>query len=106
MDAYVAQQQALAAIPATTGYEVVRSASPSSALRVVEDCSEHYGQQEDARAYWTCGRPLAGAGLVLLLEFLDKRLRNSSRAEEMFGYPVVIEIPASSRPTDIRKCHC
>ncbi|HVB92990.1 MAG TPA: hypothetical protein VND67_01625, partial [Acidimicrobiales bacterium] len=34
-----------------------------------------------------------GAGIVLLRELLDKRLRNASRAEANFGFPVVVEIP-------------
>jgi Mrp family chromosome partitioning ATPase len=34
-----------------------------------------------------------GAAIVLLRELLDKRLRNASRAEANFGYPVIVEIP-------------
>ena len=37
---------------------------------------------------------LIGAGIVLLRELLDKRLRSSSRAASNFGFPVVVEIPA------------
>ena len=36
-----------------------------------------------------------GAGIVLLRELLDKRLRNASRAEANFGFPVVVEIPTA-----------
>jgi len=36
-----------------------------------------------------------GAAIVLLRELLDKRLRNASRAEANFGFPVVVEIPAA-----------
>jgi Mrp family chromosome partitioning ATPase len=36
---------------------------------------------------------LIGAGIVLLRELLDKRLRNASRAAANFGYPVIVEIP-------------
>jgi Mrp family chromosome partitioning ATPase len=34
-----------------------------------------------------------GAAIVLLRELLDKRLRNTGRAEANFGYPVIVEIP-------------
>ena len=37
---------------------------------------------------------LLGAGIVLLRELLDKRIRNASRAASNFGFPVVVEIPA------------
>ncbi len=36
-----------------------------------------------------------GAGIVLLRELLDKRLRNAARAEANFGFPVVVEIPTA-----------
>jgi Mrp family chromosome partitioning ATPase len=37
---------------------------------------------------------ILGAGIVLLRELLDKRLRSATRAESNFGFPVVVEIPA------------
>ncbi len=37
-----------------------------------------------------------GAGLVLLRELLDKRLRTAGRAEANFGFPVIAEIPMAS----------
>jgi Mrp family chromosome partitioning ATPase len=37
---------------------------------------------------------LIGAGIVLLRELLDKRLRSATRAESNFGFPVVVEIPS------------
>jgi Mrp family chromosome partitioning ATPase len=37
---------------------------------------------------------LLGAGLVLLRELLNKRIRSSARAESTYGFPVVVEIPA------------
>jgi Mrp family chromosome partitioning ATPase len=37
-----------------------------------------------------------GAGLVLLRELLDKRLRTAARAEANFGFPVIVEIPMAS----------
>ena len=37
---------------------------------------------------------LIGAGIVLLRELLDKRLRSANRAASNFGFPVVVEIPA------------
>lgn len=36
---------------------------------------------------------VVGAGILLLRELLDKRLRNRTRAEANFGFPVVVEIP-------------
>ncbi len=40
---------------------------------------------------------LLGAAIVLARELLDKRLRSADRAESTFGYPVVVEIPGSSK---------
>ena len=40
---------------------------------------------------------ILGAGLVLILALLDKRLRDSSRAASNFGFPVVAEIPLPSK---------
>jgi Mrp family chromosome partitioning ATPase len=37
-----------------------------------------------------------GAGIVLLRELLDKRLRNAARAEANFGFPVAVEVPAAT----------
>jgi Mrp family chromosome partitioning ATPase len=39
---------------------------------------------------------LLAAGLVLLRELLDKRLRNAARAEANFGFPVISEIPSAA----------
>lgn len=44
---------------------------------------------------------LAGAGLVLVLERVDTRIRTSEQASERFGYPVIAEIPTFRR--DLRK---
>ncbi len=35
-----------------------------------------------------------GAGIVLVRELLDKRLRTATRAESTFKYPVLVELPA------------
>ena len=40
---------------------------------------------------------LAGAGLALLLERLDTKVRTSEQATERFGYPVIAEIPSIRR---------
>jgi hypothetical protein len=39
---------------------------------------------------------IIAAALVLLRELLDKRLRSAARAETVFGYPVVAEIPVAT----------
>jgi len=39
---------------------------------------------------------LVAAGIVLLRELLDKRIRTAARAEANFGFPVVVEIPVAS----------
>ena len=40
---------------------------------------------------------IIGAGIVLISALLDKRLRDSSRAANNFGFPVVAEIPLPSK---------
>jgi capsular exopolysaccharide synthesis family protein len=40
---------------------------------------------------------LAGAGLVLVLERVDTKIRTSEQATERFGYPVLAEIPSIPR---------
>ena len=40
---------------------------------------------------------IIGAGIVLILALLDKRLRDSSRAANHFGFPIVAEIPLPSK---------
>jgi capsular exopolysaccharide synthesis family protein len=44
-----------------------------------------------------------GAGLILLLDRLDLRIRTKEQAEEYFGYPVIAEIPALPRRRRRRK---
>ncbi len=39
---------------------------------------------------------LVGAAIVLLRELVDKRLRNASRTEANFGFPVVAQIPSAA----------
>ena len=42
---------------------------------------------------------LLGVGATWLLDAFDKRLRTSKRAEEVFGLPVIVEIPAPKAKT-------
>jgi Mrp family chromosome partitioning ATPase len=41
------------------------------------------------------------AGILLLRELLDKRLRSAARAEANFGFPVVVEIPEAVLATTV-----
>jgi Mrp family chromosome partitioning ATPase len=40
-----------------------------------------------------------GAGIVLLIEMLDQRLRSVSRVEASFRFPVIVEIPVAPLPS-------
>ena len=46
---------------------------------------------------------ILGAGLILLLERIDLRIRTKDQAEDAFGYPVIAEIPALPRGRRRRK---
>jgi Mrp family chromosome partitioning ATPase len=94
----LAQEQALAATSSSTGYLILQPAQASSATKTGGGGLNSLGSSRAVRGVvgLLIGLILA-AGIVLVLEMLDKRIRGSSRAEEMFGYPVVAEIPIPSK---------
>ncbi len=91
-----AQVQALSAASSSTGYLILQPAQASSATG--GGGLSGLGSSRLVRVFagLLIGLVLA-AGIVLVLETLDKRIRGSSRAEETFGYPVVAEIPIPSK---------
>ena len=91
-----AQVQALSAASSSTGYLILQPAQASSATG--GGGLSGLGSSRLVRGFagLLIGLVLA-AGIVLVLEMLDKRIRGSSRAEETFGYPVVAEIPIPSK---------
>ena len=94
----VAQEQALSAASSSTGYLILQPAQASSATKTGGGGLHGLGSSRLVRGFAgvLIGLILA-AGIVLVLEMLDKRIRGSSRAEETFGYPVVAEIPIPSK---------
>ena len=93
LNSALAQVQELSTGPSPSGYSVLQKAQASSAVRVGGKTS---GLPSGAATWGVIGLligALLGAGIVLLIEVFDKRLRNSARAEELFGYRVVAEIP-------------
>lgn len=95
------QEQALSAAsssPSSTGYLILQPAQASSATKTGGGGLGGLGSSRLVRGFagLLIGLILA-AGIVLVLEMLDKRIRGSSRAEETFGYPVVAEIPIPSK---------
>jgi Mrp family chromosome partitioning ATPase len=93
----VAQEQALSAASSSTGYLILQPAQVGSATKTGGGL-DGLGSSRLVRGFvgLLIGLILA-AGIVLLLETLDKRIRGGSRAEETFGYPVVAEIPVPSK---------
>ena len=91
-----AQVQALSAASSSTGYLILQPAQASSATG--GGGLSGLGSSRLVRGFagLLIGLVLA-AGIVLVLEMLDKRIRGSSRVEETFGYPVVAEIPIPSK---------
>ena len=104
--AYQSQQQALAANPATTSYEVVRTASPGSAVRILKAAAPITSNKKTLGLVGLVVGLLLGAGLVLLLEFLDKRLRSSSRSRRCSDTRWCSKYLQLRRLTGIRNCHC
>ena len=94
----LAQEEALSAASSSTGYLILQPAQASSATKTGGAGLDGLGSSRKVRglAGLLIGLILA-AGIVLVLEMLDKRIRGSSRAEETFGYPVVAEIPIPSK---------
>ncbi len=93
----LSQEQALATATPSTGYLVLQPAEASSAIKTGGALGS-IGSSRPVRGFagLLIGLVLA-AGIVLVLEMLDKRIRGSSRAEETFGFPVVAEIPIPSK---------
>ena len=98
LNAALTQEQALSAASSLTGYLILQPAHASSATKTGGGGLDSLGSSRLVRGFagLLIGLVLA-AGIVLVLEMLDKRIRGSSRAEEMFGYPVVAEIPIPSK---------
>ena len=98
MNVALAQEQALSAASSSTGYLILQPAQASSATKTGGGGLGGLGSSRLVRGFagLLIGLILA-AGIVLVLEMLDKRIRGSSRAEETFGYPVVAEIPIPSK---------
>src|ERR1700677_1217630 len=94
----VAQEEALSAASLSTGYLILQPAQASSATKTGGGGLHSLGSSRLIRGFagLLIGLILA-AGIVLVLEMLDKRIRGSSRAEETFGYPVIAEIPIPSK---------
>ena len=93
----LSQEQALATAAPSTGYLVLQPAEASSAIKTGGALGS-IGTSRPVRGFagLLIGLVIA-AGIVLVLEMLDKRIRGSSRAEETFGFPVVAEIPIPSK---------
>ena len=98
LNAALTQEQALSAASSSTGYLILQPAHASSATKTGGGGLGSLGSSRLVRGFagLLIGLVLA-AGIVLVLEMLDKRIRGSSRAEETFGYPVVAEIPIPSK---------
>ena len=98
LNAAVTQEQALSAASSTTGYLILQPAHASSATKNGGGGLSGLGSSRLVRGFagLLIGLVLA-AGIVVVLEMLDKRIRGSARAEETFGYPVVAEIPIPSK---------
>jgi Mrp family chromosome partitioning ATPase len=94
----LAQEEALSAASSSTGYLILQPAQASSATKTGGAGLDGIGSSRLVRGFagLLIGLVLA-AGIVLVLEMLDKRIRGRSRAEETFGYPVVAEIPIPSK---------
>ena len=85
---------------ADSGYTVLHPAVSAVDSKALAKSSLTASRKVRALAGLAVGAVLAAA-LVLLRELLDKRLRTAARAEAMFGFPVVAEIPlaaVSGRP--------
>ena len=94
-----AELQVLEASPPAIGYQILRPADASSAMVVAgTSASSSLGQSRKVRVLggFVLGL-LIGAGVALLIELLDKRLRTASRTVETFGFPVVAEVPTPSQ---------
>jgi Mrp family chromosome partitioning ATPase len=77
---------------ASTGYQIEQPAVAATKIHKGGKSSVTASRKVRVLAGFVFGLVIA-AGIVLLRELLDKRLRNASRAAANFGYPVIVEIP-------------
>ena len=84
----LAQEQALSAASSSTGYLILQPAQASSATKTAGAGSDGIGSSRLVRGFagLLIGLILA-AGIVLVLEMLDKRIRGRSRAERHSAIP-------------------
>ena len=80
---------------ADSGYTVLQPAVVAVDSRGLKKSSLTASRKVRALGGLVVGAVIAAA-LVLLRELLDKRLRSAARAEAVFGFPVVGEIPLAS----------
>ena len=92
-----ADEQTLIATPVTTGYQVLRSATASAAVSSGGGKASPTSSKKVRLLGGFVVGLIIGAGIVLILALLDKRLRDSSRAANHFGFPIVAEIPLPSK---------
>jgi Mrp family chromosome partitioning ATPase len=79
----------------TTGYTVHSYAEYATKITSKASASPVASRKIRLLGGFVIGALLA-AGIVLLRELLDKRIRNAARAEANFGFPVVVEIPVAT----------
>jgi Mrp family chromosome partitioning ATPase len=79
-------------VGADSGYTVLQPALSAVDSKVLVKASLTASRKVRALGGLAVGAIIAAA-LVLLRELLDKRLRSATRAEAVFGFPVVGEIP-------------
>ncbi len=80
---------------AATGYEVQVPAQ--FAVRTAKSSAGVGGSRKVRGLVGLAVGVAIGAGIVLLREVLDRHLRSAARAAEVFGFPVVAEMPSSSK---------
>jgi len=80
---------------ADSGYTVLQPAVAAVDARGIKKASLTASRKVRALGGLAIGAIVAAA-LVLLRELLDKRLRTAARAESVFGFPVVGEIPLAA----------
>ena len=76
-----------------TGYQILLPAQPATATRTTSKTSNLTSSRKVRALAGVVIGLLVGAGIVLISQLLNKRLREASRAEAHFKFPVVAEIP-------------
>jgi Mrp family chromosome partitioning ATPase len=92
------QQQLLASGVPGSGFKVVSAADPSTAVKLNSSPSPLSNAWVRLLLGLLCGLLLAVI-VTWLLDAYDRRLRTSERAEEVFGLPVIVEIPPPALAT-------